>query len=328
MTKLSVIIPVYNVERYLQVCLESVALQGIEDMEVIVIDDGSTDSSGKICDEYAERHTTFKVIHQDNQGLSAARNLGIEVSQGEYIMFVDSDDYLVPESLAPLLETAIEHRLDFLGFGHVSVAENTNSVAARKYDIPQDIQAFNGVDFIEKHYCTSMVWWYICRSSIIKENNIYFPVGQMLEDADYNMRLMFCSQRIAMLPNIVYCHRKRTSSIMSNTNLEHQIKLLGDYLNAAVNVDRAITTYRPQMSAPYMERCLSHRDSYVFFGAIKALKLGKTKEFFSRAKEQGLYPFKRLSNTDYPGMKFTILHWLMQCQWAWDCLSKVYRVVK
>lgn len=92
---ISVIIPVYNVEKYLRRCLDSVIAQTYQKLEIICVDDGSIDDSGKICDQYAVRDARIKVIHQENQGLSAARNRGIDAADGEYIAFVDSDDYIL-----------------------------------------------------------------------------------------------------------------------------------------------------------------------------------------------------------------------------------------
>ena len=94
---ISVIIPVYNVEKYLRRCLDSVIAQTYQNLEIICVDDGSIDDSGKICDQYAVRDARIKVIHQENQGLSAARNRGIDAADGEYIAFVDSDDYILED---------------------------------------------------------------------------------------------------------------------------------------------------------------------------------------------------------------------------------------
>ena len=94
---ISVIIPVYNVEKYLRRCLDSVIAQTYQNLEIICVDDGSIDDSGKICDQYAVRDARIKVIHQENQGLSAARNRGLDAAEGEYIAFVDSDDYILED---------------------------------------------------------------------------------------------------------------------------------------------------------------------------------------------------------------------------------------
>ena len=132
---ISIIIPVYNVERYLPVCLESIVQQSMDDYEVILVDDGSTDSSGPICNEYADRHPQFRVIHQQNQGISAARNAGVVESKGKYLLFLDSDDFLVPNSLSKLLELANKNDLDVLGFNLIYVAEDCNESPVKQIKI-------------------------------------------------------------------------------------------------------------------------------------------------------------------------------------------------
>ena len=116
--KISIIIPVYNAEDYIEPCLESIMSQDFLDYEVIVVDDGSTDRSGEICDRFAERDPRFKVLHKVNGGVSSARNEGIEAAQGEYLMFVDSDDALLPGALKVLSEAAEDH--DFVLGGHIA----------------------------------------------------------------------------------------------------------------------------------------------------------------------------------------------------------------
>ena len=114
---LSVIIPVYNVEKYLRKCVDSILLQDFANMEVILVDDGSPDNSGAICDEYAEKDARVKVIHKENGGVSSARNTGLDVAQGKYIAFVDSDDYLLPNSFQPNVEYMENHPdIDLLQF--------------------------------------------------------------------------------------------------------------------------------------------------------------------------------------------------------------------
>ena len=105
-TVLSIIVPVYNVEKYLKTCINSLLEQKLDAYEIILVDDGSTDSSGGICDEYAKKHEKIQVIHKKNGGLSSARNTGIENAVGKYIGFVDSDDYIMPEMYKNLIEVA------------------------------------------------------------------------------------------------------------------------------------------------------------------------------------------------------------------------------
>ena len=103
---LSVIVPVYNVENYLSRCVDSILSQSGVTLEVLLVDDGSTDASGKICDSYAARDDRVKVIHKENGGLSSARNTGLDRASGDYVTFVDSDDYLEPEAYGPMLDLA------------------------------------------------------------------------------------------------------------------------------------------------------------------------------------------------------------------------------
>lgn len=99
MPKISIIVPVYNVEKYLRKCIDSILNQTFKDFELILIDDGSTDESGKICDEYNLKDNRIKVIHKENGGLSSARNAGLDIAQGEYIGFVDSDDWIESDQI-------------------------------------------------------------------------------------------------------------------------------------------------------------------------------------------------------------------------------------
>ena len=112
----SVIIPVYNVEKYLEECIDSVLAQTYQNIEIILVDDGSTDSSGLICDRYAEKNTNISVIHQKNSGLSAARNSGLNKANGDYIYFLDSDDYISADAIEKLFSIAENDKSDIVFF--------------------------------------------------------------------------------------------------------------------------------------------------------------------------------------------------------------------
>ena len=129
---ISIIIPVYNVEAYLQKCLDSVISQIYRNIEIILVDDGSTDNSGKICDEYAEKDERINVYHQQNGGVSRARNVGLEVAKGQYISFVDSDDYIDCELLQQVVTKANHQEFDIIIFGYNEI--KTSGI----YPIPID----------------------------------------------------------------------------------------------------------------------------------------------------------------------------------------------
>lgn len=324
---LSVIIPVYNAERYLAACLESVVRQGLEDCEVIVVDDGATDGSPQICDEYAARYPQFRVIHQENRGVAAARNRGIDEAQGEYVVFLDSDDFWVPGSIGPLLAKAREHDLDVLGFKYVNVPEDTKEVPPFDGAIGP-IEVLDGVDFVSKHNFVAVSVVYLAKREHLVSNRITFPAGHMVEDAGLSMRVYLNAKRMAQTECVAYCYRYCPASITHNKSEQHLRRILGDFLYAASDVNSIINEHRERMTELCYERCRTRRDSYVFLGAVRALRQGQVKEYLSSAKEQGLYPFKRMSHTDYPGLKFTVLHRLMQHPWLWNLLSKIYRVIR
>ena len=128
MCKVSVIVPVYKVEKYLNKCVDSIINQTLEDIEIILVDDGSPDNCGKICDDYAQKDNRIVVIHKTNGGLSDARNAGLEVARGEYIGFVDSDDYIAPEMISLLYGVCKKNSTDIAGCDLAYVYETTDRV--------------------------------------------------------------------------------------------------------------------------------------------------------------------------------------------------------
>ena len=325
MCRLSFIVPVYNVERFVGDCLESIAAQKIDDMEVIVVDDGSTDKSGDVCDNFASRDPRFHIIHQENRGPAEARNRALACAKGEYIMFVDSDDFLMPDSLAALLQTAENNQLDVLGFDHIDVPENGGVCPVSEItENNPGITIQTGMEFMGKSDFLAVVWWYIARREIIVTHRIQFPAGRQLEDAGFNFRLFLHCDRVAKVQNPVYCYRQRSDSIMRKKDLQHIWKMLDDYLYAATDINSIINQYRCQMNDEFYERIRSRRDSYVFFGGIRALKIGKSRDYLDKARAQGLYPFMRLSKEDYRGMVYTVLYWCMRIPWLWNLMGRFY----
>ena len=185
-------------------------------------------------------------------------------------------------------------------------------------------EVLNGYDFIARFNYTAQVWWYLVRRELLIKKNLLLPVGHVLEEAAFNMRLFLKAERLAQVPNVAYCYRNRPSSIMHNADEEHVSKMLDDYIFAASSMNEAIEEYRDKLHGECYERCRTRRDSYVLFGAVRAFKLGKVKEYLQKAKEQELYPINRLSEVDYPGFKFKLLHWFVSKPWLWNALSKIY----
>ncbi|HDT8050800.1 TPA: glycosyltransferase, partial [Enterococcus faecalis] len=135
MPKISIIVPVYNVEKYLEKCVRSILAQTFTDFELILVDDGSPDSSGAMCDQFAEQDQRVKVIHKENGGLSDARNAGIEIATGEYLGFVDSDDYIADDMYETLYNQIVTYEAELATVGMIDVYENRESRLTDKKEI-------------------------------------------------------------------------------------------------------------------------------------------------------------------------------------------------
>ena len=210
--KLSVIIPVYNAEKYLEKCVDSVLMQSYNNFEVILINDGSTDSSGVICDSYALNDSRVKVFHQSNKGVSAARNLGIHKSKGEWLYFMDSDD-TINENLFAILEKNDAY-IDVIqfGFNRISLDEKTLSF------FPKSNKIYNSADDYIKDvsYKTFTLWVHFFRSSIIEKYNIRFTEGQKYaEDLEFTIKVYACSSGITTNKYIGYNYLVHEESTMA-----------------------------------------------------------------------------------------------------------------
>lgn len=229
--KLSIIVPIYNVAPYLRKCVDSLLAQDISDYEIILVDDGSPDECPQICDQYAEQYSNIKVIHQTNAGLSAARNSGIKVAQGDYIMFVDSDDYLQPNVLGALMEQVERDNLDILRFRYQNVRESGEAFAPYKdmtnYNdyspIPTD-----GLTFLNERMSTQCyAWQFIVKAKIV--NQELFTAGIYFEDTDWTPRMLLRAKLVASTELLVYNYLWREGSItLSQHDIAKQRKQLND----------------------------------------------------------------------------------------------------
>ena len=193
---LTVVIPVYNVEKYLKRCVESVLVQEWHNFEILLIDDGSSDSSPRICDDYVKTYDFISVIHKENGGLSEARNTGISLAKGEYVYFPDSDDWLEPQIFAELAEVLESREFDIVSFNREFVKGEEEVIQT----VPKVTQVFNGKDaFVQilKHsYITGFANDKIYKKSLFIDNNISFPKGKYYEDLGTNYKLFLSAENV------------------------------------------------------------------------------------------------------------------------------------
>ena len=236
--KLSIIIPVYNVEKYLGKCLDSVLVGNAFTGQVICVNDGSTDGSAAILAQYAKKYPNVEVITQPNAGLSAARNTGIKAATGEYICFVDSDDYWEPNVLGGLMEQIERDKLDVLRFKYQNVNEqyevfNPNKGNPYRNDDYSDVVT-DGVSFLNSRFGTACyaVMFVIKRSLLINDRCIddrcLFTEGIYFEDTDWTPRMLCRAKRVASTETMVYNYLMREGSITNAVNRSKQKKVLDD----------------------------------------------------------------------------------------------------
>ena len=193
---LTVVIPVYNVERYLKRCIESVLAQEWKDYEILLVDDGSTDHSTQICDDYVKDYDFISVIHKENGGLSEARNTGISHAKGEYVYFPDSDDWIEPDTFIALAEALESQEFDIISFNRDFVKGEEDAIVSE----PEVTQVFEGKDaFVQmlKHrYITGFANDKIYRKSLFVDNNILFPSRKYYEDLGTNYKLFLSAKKV------------------------------------------------------------------------------------------------------------------------------------
>ena len=210
MVKVSVIIPVYNVEKYLKRCVDSVLSQTLEEIEIICVNDGSTDNSIRILEEYGSK---IKVISQENQGLSVARNFGLKEAKGEFVAFLDSDDFVDNNFYEELYSNAIKYNADVACASILRGNEKTQKHIL-KYDkviVAQNIQeAFNLADCPNNNF----VWNKIYKKSLLNENKISFVAGMIYEDMCFTPDVLETANRVISVPNINYHYWKHKGTLI------------------------------------------------------------------------------------------------------------------
>lgn len=215
MKKLSVIVPVYNVEAYLRQCIDSIIGQTYRDLEIILVNDGSTDRSGDICDEYVARDPRIKVLHKTNGGLSSARNAGMDVMTGDYVLFVDSDDWLDPNACEELMLQLVEHDADAIHFGFIKEYESGQSYAQAIAEQPVITSPEKTLEMYAVRELEPMVWIYIYKVSSL--GALRFQEGKIHEDEFFNLEYFASAPRKVVISDGLYYHyRIRESSITTS----------------------------------------------------------------------------------------------------------------
>lgn len=232
---ITLIVPIYNVEQYLPRCIESIIAQTYSELEIILVDDGSPDQCGKICDDYALKDSRIKVIHKSNGGLSDARNAGLDNMTGAFVAFIDSDDWIDRDWCEKLVDNMHKFNADVSICGIISERFNTNSnqtnIITKEYGINPFYET--GLDMMRRYFCSSWVAWdKIYRASIF--NDIRFPVGEINEDEAIVLQILNKCNYVAFRNDTFYHYISRPESI---TTSSFSLKKLDWYRHCKANLE-------------------------------------------------------------------------------------------
>ena len=220
MPALSVVVPVYNVDAYLRVCVDSLLGQTFGDFELILVDDGSTDECAAICDEYVARDERVRVVHKENGGLSCARNAGMAVARAELLAFIDSDDLVHPQMIEALVTPLLHDEsigVSMCAYQRVC-GECECDMGARELPEPEVVDCVSALEAVYGNTVpniTFVAWNKVYRRSVFELSGVIYPEGKLYEDGFTTYRLLYEAGRVAIVDAQLYCYRVRPGSIVS-----------------------------------------------------------------------------------------------------------------
>lgn len=307
--KLSIIVPVYGVANYLCKCIDSLLAQDITDYEIILVDDGSPDECPKICDEYAAKYINIKAIHQENMGLSEARNAGTRAAQGDYIMYLDSDDYLQPNVLSALIEQVERDQLDVLRFRMQNVKES-GEVFIPHEGMKSDYNDYSseptdGLSFLnERMWVQCYAVQFILRRELALQE--LFTPGIYFEDTDWTPRMLLRAKRVASTELVVYNYLWREGSItLSQKDITKLRKQLQDKMGLLERLNQWGKTVADRSWFDSMISSLVLNIVGILAGPFYA----ESKEYIKQIKALGVLPISTYHIAPRAKKKVKLINW-------------------
>lgn len=303
---ISVIVPIYNVEAYLERCIESIVNQTYRDLEIILVDDGSPDNCGVICDEWEKRDSRIKVMHKKNGGLSDARNKGMKIATGDYITYVDSDDWIDLSMYENMMNVLIKEKSDIVACGFRKVTE------IETYEIDKSDPSFlhfSNKDalkaLITEEGLQQVVWNKIYRRSLVE--NIFFEKGKYNEDEFWSYQIIGRANKVTIIKNVYYNYFQREHSIINET---YSLKRL-DGLEGKESRQKYIDSFYPELSA--IAR-LNLFYSYMYSYQCTLRMMNKSEKQIAIKKiENGLSNI-HLKGSDYKDESMKQKIWILMCK--------------
>lgn len=283
MSLISIIVPVYNVEKYLNHCVDSILNQSLKDFELILVDDGSPDNCGKLCLDYAEKDSRIIIIHKMNGGLSDARNIGIKVASGDWIAFVDSDDYVDKDYLLLLYNAAVQNNADLSVCDFTPIYEDGTIIEGwgNLPDVTLKDQA-DMIRMIDSHWKIVPAWNKLYKVTLFE--NLEFAKGKLHEDEFFIHRVLAKCDRVSIISDTLYYYLQRNGSITSSKTMKNKLDVLeANIQRYSFCKERWLPTNKDFMSLDYLDKVVTeyrHIDKR-YKKQYRSLKRQYKKLFFS-----------------------------------------------
>lgn len=235
---ISIIVPAYNVEKYIDECLKSLLSQTYKDIEIIVVNDGSTDKTEDVIKKYLLEYSNIIYVYQENKGVSEARNLGLKKANGEFIYYIDPDDYIEKETLELMHKKMVETNSDIVICGHKSFYDDKDETEYKLYNVKED-EVYNNeycIDLMLNYEMRGYVWDKLFKKKDLIENNFLFESGRYIQDWFPIFKQIYLAKRITFINKPLYNYRLRESSTVHKKNK----KLLDDFCYAFDNINNFI----------------------------------------------------------------------------------------
>ena len=266
MPTVSFIVPVYNTEKYLIKCLDSIISQTFSDFECLIIENGSSDSSGSICDDYAEKDSRIKVVHQEGKGVSFARNTGLNMASGQWVIFVDSDDWIEPDLVETALKTAKDHHSDIIQWNYISEGgkkiKKTQCLQVGKFVVSSDKELPGWF---------AMIWSRMYSRIIIEKNNIRFDTDLFFgEDGLFSIQALSSAKSVWNTDKALYHYVDRTDSVINTMD----IRAVNNKILAAKKIEEYLKQQGKEklFNKAILQKKRGARDSLLFDLSVPDIK--------------------------------------------------------
>lgn len=333
---LSIIIPVYNIENFIGNCIQSVINQNIDktNYEIIIVNYGSTDKSLEISEKYAVNEPNIVILSQENKGLGNARMSGLQIARGEYLYFLDGDDYLAHNTLGRVLKYALVNKLDIAGFDVERTTTMNNIVTSTPSGEVTTSEIVNGIDFMGNcnHYRVE-VWWYLIRRDFFRHSGAKFEDKRFVNDSYFTPTLFMNARRVGYVNMDIYRYVERRDSITKKNDNVHHIRHIKDSLFAISEMARIISRLRQdkQINNLTIQKIKAKQESYSIFILIRfaksELNISELSNTLSALKASEAYPVRHLRGKDYPRLTFKVLSMVVNYRLTLILFIRTFRLI-